>query len=58
MDELGKSLMLLSPDKKKAGLLLFADGASSYQSLFNVMDEIRHAGIINISLQAEAGSRS
>ena len=57
MDELRKSLMLLSPDKKKEGLLLFADGASLYQSLFNVMDEIRHAGIINISLQAEASSK-
>ena len=54
VDELRKSLILLPPDRKERGLLLFADGASSYQSLFNVMDEIRHAGITNISLQAEA----
>ncbi|MBN2061290.1 MAG: biopolymer transporter ExbD [Deltaproteobacteria bacterium] len=54
LDDLRESLILLPAVKKERGLLLFADGASSYQALFHVMDEIRHAGILNISLQAEA----
>ena len=57
IDELRKSLILLPTDRKEKGLLLFADGASSYQEVFHVMDEIRHSGISNISLQAEARNR-
>ena len=35
------------------GVLLFADRNLSYQSLFNVLDEINKAGIHRISLQAD-----
>jgi biopolymer transport protein ExbD len=38
----------------RAGVLLFADRSLSYQNLFRVLDQIRKAGIRNISLQAEA----
>ena len=37
----------------KTGVLLFADQNLSYQNLFGVLDQIRKAGIHNISLQAE-----
>jgi len=37
------------------GILLFADNSISYQSLFNVLDRIRMAGLNRISLQAEVG---
>lgn len=37
-----------------AGVLLFADRGLSYQTLFEVLDRIRQAGIQQISLQAEA----
>ena len=57
INDLRNALEGLSPDKKRKGLLLFADGNASYQELFSVMDEIRHAGITNISLQAEARLR-
>jgi len=40
-------------DSGEAGVLVFADGNLSYQSLFRVLDEIREAGISRISLQAE-----
>ncbi len=36
-----------------AGVLLFADRNLSYQQLFRVLDQIKKAGIRNISLQAE-----
>ncbi|MBW1893580.1 MAG: biopolymer transporter ExbD [Deltaproteobacteria bacterium] len=35
------------------GILLFADNSISYQSLFNILDRIRMAGLNRISLQAE-----
>ena len=35
------------------GVLLFADSDISYQQLFQVLDQIRAAGISNISLQAK-----
>jgi biopolymer transport protein ExbD len=38
---------------KDAGVFLFADAGISYQNLFRVLDNIRLAGINNISLQAE-----
>jgi len=36
------------------GVLLFADRKLPYQRLFNILDQIRTAGITRISLQAEA----
>jgi biopolymer transport protein ExbD len=35
------------------GVLLFADNTLSYQSLFEVLDKIKMAGLSRISLQAE-----
>lgn len=40
---------------KSRGVLLFAEGDTSYQFLFNVLDRIREAGMTKISLQAKAG---
>ncbi len=40
--------------RRKKGALLFADKSVSYERLFKVMDQIRKAGIVNISMQAEA----
>lgn len=40
--------------KQQTGVLLFADNSLSYQKLFNVLDQIRKAGINHISLQSEA----
>lgn len=37
----------------ETGVLLFGDRTLSYQTLFNVLDEIRLAGVNRISLQAE-----
>ena len=53
IDTLRNTLISLSDSMKDQGILLFADGSASYQALFHVMDEIRHAGITKISLQAE-----
>ena len=38
----------------EAGILLFADRNLPYQRLFNILDQIRSAGLTRISLQAEA----
>jgi biopolymer transport protein ExbD len=38
---------------RKPGVLLFADRSLSYQDLFQVLDQIRSAGLNRISLQAE-----
>ena len=39
--------------EKETGVLLFGDRNLSYQKLFQVMDQIRLAGIERISMQAE-----
>lgn len=38
---------------KETGVLIFADRSLSYQRLFQVLDQIRMAGLSRISLQAE-----
>jgi biopolymer transport protein ExbD len=38
---------------KETGVLIFADRSLSYQRLFQVLDQIRMAGVSRISLQAE-----
>lgn len=38
---------------REPGVLLFADAVITYQQLFQVLDQIRAAGVSNISLQAE-----
>ena len=43
--------------RESSGVLLFADRAVSYQTLFKVLDRIREAGIERISLQAELEQR-
>ena len=40
--------------KHESSVMLFADKGLVYQRLFNVLDQIRKAGLSNISLQAEA----
>jgi biopolymer transport protein ExbD len=41
-------------ENKDTGVLLFADRTLPYQKLFNVLDQIKMAGLTRISLQAEA----
>ena len=53
LEELGNSLREKSKGKKETGVLLFADRTLPYQRLFRVLDEIRMAGLTQISLQAE-----
>lgn len=53
---LSEALKRKTGDDKKAGVLLFADKDLPYQKLFNVLDQIRLAGLNRISLQAEAES--
>ena len=40
-------------DASNTGVLLFADQSLSYQDLYKVLDQIKMAGIANISLQAD-----
>ncbi len=40
-------------DADNPGVLLFADSSISYQQLFQVLDQIKAAGLNKISLQAE-----
>lgn len=53
VDDLTATLRNASQPSRESGVLLFADRAVSYQTLFNVLDRIRQAGIEQISLQAE-----
>ena len=50
---LANSLISLAVGHDNSGVLLFADKNVSYQNLFQVMDQIRMAGITRVSLQAE-----
>ena len=54
---LAEALKQKAGSNKQTGVMLFADSSLSYQKLFNVLDQIRKAGISRISLQAEAGIR-
>jgi len=56
-DSLREILKRKTQSEEKPGVLLFADKDLSYQDLFNVLDEVRMAGLNRISLQAEAGKR-
>jgi len=53
LEKLGMSLREKSIGGKETGVLLFADRKLPYQRLFRVLDEIRMAGLTQISLQAE-----
>ena len=53
LENLVDSLKAIIKEAQEPGVLLFADRSISYQSLFQVLDYIRQAGIYRISLQAE-----
>ena len=53
MDNLKAMLLEKIAGNKDPGVLLFAEKTLSYQKLFQILDQIRLAGIHRISLQAE-----
>jgi biopolymer transport protein ExbD len=53
IENLTDALKAAAAHQKEPGVLLFADRLISYQTLFQVLDKIRRAGISRISLQAE-----
>jgi biopolymer transport protein ExbD len=50
---LGKIRSMEESEAASAKVLLFADQSLSYQELYRVLDQIKMAGIVNISLQAD-----
>ena len=58
LDSLSGVLERRVMDSKDPGVLLFADRSVPYQQLFGVLDRIRRAGIVRISLQSEAEAGS
>lgn len=52
-DDLASVLRTKTASASEPGVLLFADRGLPYQRLFQVLDQIRMAGIHRISLQAE-----
>ncbi len=53
-ESLAAALKRKAAGETGAGVLLFADRSLPYQQLFNILDQIRTAGLTRISLQAEA----
>ena len=53
LNDLASFLKTKSAPEKEVGILLFADRSLSYQTLFQVLDQIKMAGIHRISLQAD-----
>jgi len=53
LDRLTTLLQAKTTGQEQPGVLLFADRSLPYQSLFDVLDRIRRAGLNRISLQAE-----
>ena len=53
LDRLKTVLQTKAEGQEQPGVLLFADRNLTYQSLFEVLDRIRQAGLNRISLQAE-----
>ena len=53
LDDLTRVLKTRAGESKQPGVLLFADRTVAYQTLFQVLDKIRLAGIHRISLQAD-----
>ncbi|MGW8324876.1 MAG: ExbD/TolR family protein [Desulfobacterales bacterium] len=53
LNDLASFLKTKAETDKDVGILLFADRSLSYQKLFQVLDQIKMAGIHRISLQAE-----
>lgn len=56
LEQLPEELRRKSTGVKEPGVLLFADRALPYQKLYNVLDQIRMAGVSRISLQADASA--
>lgn len=54
LTDLARELAAKPQSVKSAGVLVFGDRDLPYQTLFQVLDQIRLAGIAKISLQAEA----
>ena len=53
LNDLASLLKTKAETNKDVGILLFADSSLSYQKLFQVLDQVKNAGIHRISLQAE-----
>lgn len=53
LNDLASLLKTKAETNRDIGILLFADRSLSYQKLFQVLDQIKAAGIHRISLQAE-----
>jgi len=53
LNRLTTVLQAKATGQEQPGVLLFADRNFTYQSLFEVLDQIRQAGLNRISLQAE-----
>ena len=53
LNDLASLLKTKAETDKDVAILLFADRSLSYQKLFQVLDQIKNAGIHRISLQAE-----
>jgi biopolymer transport protein ExbD len=53
LGDLASFLKTKTETDRDVGILLFADRSLSYQNLFQVLDQIKIAGIHRISLQAE-----
>ena len=54
LEEISDAIRAETMNHERTEVLLFADRTVPYQSVFQIMDQIRNAGIRNISLQAEA----
>ena len=50
---LGDKLRQLVEGKKKQKVLIFAEKSISYQELFQILDQVKSAGLTEISLQAD-----
>jgi biopolymer transport protein ExbD len=57
LEQLSSILARRSEESKETGVLIFADRDLAYQKLFQVLDEVRKAGLSHVSLQAEGDGR-
>lgn len=53
LNDLASLLKRKAETDREVGILLFADRSLSYQNLFQVLDQVKTAGIHRVSLQAE-----
>ena len=58
LENLTDRLIEKSEQGRDNGVLVFADNTVSYQTLFEVLDKIKEAGLSEISLQAEARNQT